>query len=61
MCDRHELAKVTLKSSFLPEESERRISRGYCRDIGPKGPLSICILGLWHKPRTRSRLRRKNL
>ena len=30
MRDGHGLAKMTSKSSFLPEELERRISRGYC-------------------------------
>ena len=46
ICDGHRLAKVTLKSSFLPKEPERRISRGYCRGIGPKSSLSMYILGL---------------
>ena len=43
MYDEHGLAKVTLKSSFLPKESERRILRGYCRSIGPKSSLFIYI------------------
>ena len=45
MYDEHGLAKATLKSSFLPKEPERRISRGYCRDIGPGSSLSMNILG----------------
>ena len=31
----YEVTVVTLKSSFLPEEPERRISRGYCRGVRP--------------------------
>ena len=58
MYDEHRLAKVTLKSSFLPKEPERRISRGYCRDIGPRSSLSMYILGLRPKPRTMGCLRR---
>ena len=50
---------MTLKSSFLPEESERRILKDYCRDIRPRSSLSICILGLWPKPRTRVCPRRR--
>ena len=34
MCDGHRLARVTSRSFFLAEELERRIPRGYCRDIG---------------------------
>ena len=37
-CKEHKAIAVTSKSSFLPEESERRISRGYCRGIGPRSP-----------------------
>ena len=51
MCDGHELAKVTSKSSFLPKEPERRISMGYCRGIGPRSSVSMFILGLRPKPR----------
>ena len=58
MCDDHELAKVTSKSSFLPDEPERRISRGYCRAIGPKSSLSMYILGLRLKPRISGCLKR---
>ena len=54
MCDGHGLAKVTLKSSFLPDEPERRILRG----IGPRSSLSMFILGLRPKSRIRSRSRR---
>ena len=46
MCDGHELAKVTSKSSFLPKEPERRILMGYCRGIGPRSSVSMFILGL---------------
>ena len=52
-CDRLRATTMKSKSSFLPEESERRISRGYCRDIGPESSLSMYILGLRPKPRTR--------
>ena len=45
MRDRHGLTMVALKSSFLAKEPERRISRGYCRDIGSRTSLSIYILG----------------
>ena len=37
-CKEHKAIAVTSKSSFLPEESERRISRGYYRGIGPRNP-----------------------
>ena len=36
---------MTSKSSFLLDKPERRISRGYCRGIGPKGSLPIYIFG----------------
>ena len=36
---------MTSKSSFLPEEPERRISRGYCRGVGPGSSLSILYIG----------------
>ena len=42
MGDEHGLAKVTSKSSFLPEEPEKRILRGYCRGIGPEAHY-LCI------------------
>ena len=61
MCDGHRLARVTSKSFFLAEEPERRISRGYCRDIRPRSSLSIYILGMWPKPRTSGCPRRRNL
>ena len=32
---RYEVTIVTLKSSFLLEEPERRILRGYCRGVRP--------------------------
>ena len=56
--DKHRLAKVISKSSFLPKEPERRISRDYCRGIGPRSSLSMYILDLGPKPRTRGRLRK---
>ena len=34
MCDEHGLARVTSKSSFLAEELERRILKGYCGVLG---------------------------
>ena len=49
------------KSSFLPEKSERRISRGYCRALRPWGSLSTRILGKWPKLRTRTYSRRRSL
>ena len=52
-CDGLRATTVISKSSFLPKESERRISRGYCRDIGPRSSLSMYILGLRPKLRTR--------
>ena len=52
MCDEHGLARVMSRSSFLPEELERRISRGYCRGIGPKSSLSTYILDLGPNMRT---------
>ena len=31
---------------FFPEETEKRILRGYCRVLGPRSALSIHMLGL---------------
>ena len=31
----HEVDVEISKSSFLPKEPERRISRGYCKALGP--------------------------
>ena len=45
---------VTSKSFFLPEDSERRISRGYCRGLGLQGPLFGYMMDLKPKPRTNS-------
>lgn len=59
-CKEHRATTVTSKSSFLPEELERRISKGYCRGIGPKSSLSMYIMGLRPKQRTRGRPRRVN-
>ena len=36
MYDKNGVLGVVSKSSFLPKEQNRRISRGYCRVIGPK-------------------------
>ena len=36
MYDEHGLTKVKSKSSFLPEELERIILRGYCRGDRPR-------------------------
>ena len=47
----HSVSIVTSKSSFLLEEPERRISKGYCRDIRPRSPLSMYTLGLRPNPR----------
>ena len=33
---------VTSKSSFLLEGPERRISRGYCRDVKPSD-IYVCV------------------
>jgi len=51
MYDEHGLAKMTSKSSFLPEELERRILRGYCRGTGPRSSFSMYILSLRPKLR----------
>ena len=61
MCDRHAQAKVTSKSSFLAEEPQRRISKGYCRDIRPRSSLFVCILGLWPDLRMRVCSRKRYL
>ena len=42
MYDEHGVTIVTSKSSFLLEELERRISRGYCRADRPKSTY-LCI------------------
>ena len=60
-CDGLITTIVILKSSFLPEEPERRILRDYCRGIGPKGSLSLFILGLRSKPRIIGRPRMVNV
>ena len=60
-CKEHKATTVTSKSSFLLEEPERRISRGYCRDVGPRSSLSVYILGPWPKLRTRGYPKRINL
>ena len=57
-CKKHKATAVTSKSFFLPEEPKRRISRGYCRGIGPKNSLSMHIIGLGPKLRTIGRPRR---
>ena len=57
-CDGLRATTMVSKSSFLPEEPERRISRGYCRGIRFRSSLSMYILGLRPKPRTRGRPRR---
>ena len=57
-CDELRAIMVISKSSFIPKEPERRISKGYCRGIGPGNSLSMYILGLRRKPRTRGRPRR---
>ena len=57
-CDGLRATIVISKPSFLLEEPERRISRGYCRGIGPKSSLSMYILGLKSKPRTRGHPRK---
>ena len=51
----------TSRSFFLSEELERRISKGYCRALGPRGSLSTRILGAWPKPRTMICPRRRSL
>ena len=51
-CREHRATIVTSKSSFLPEELERRISRGYCRGIGPRSPLFRYIMDQRPKLRT---------
>ena len=57
-CNEQAISVVTSKSSFLPEEPKRRISRGYYRDIGPRSSLSMYILGLGPNLRMKSCLRR---
>ena len=50
-CREHRATTVTSKSSFLPEEPKRRISRGYCRGMVPKSSLFMYIMGLRPKQR----------
>ena len=50
----HRTTVVTSKSSFLPEDLERRISRGYCRGLGLRGPLFGYMMDLKPKLRTNS-------
>ena len=35
MYGKNRVVVTILKSSFLPEEQKKRISRGYCRDVKP--------------------------
>ena len=58
MCDEHGPVGVISKSSFRVKETERRISRGYCRGIGPRGSLPMYVLGPKRMPRTVARPRR---
>ena len=56
--DKSRVIVVISKSSFLPEEQERRISRGYCRYDRPNNLyLYIYMLGQGPNPRTSSNLR----
>ena len=52
-CKERKATMVTSKSFFLPEEPERKTSRGYGRGIGPRNSLFMYIMGLGPKPRTR--------
>ena len=52
-CREHMATAVMSRSSFLPEEPERRILRGYCRGIGPRNPLFRYIMDLRPKPGTK--------
>ena len=51
MCDEHGVTIMTLKCSFLFEEPERRILRGYCRVISLGMHIHIYILGQGPNPR----------
>ena len=51
-CREHRATTVTSRSSFLLEEPERKIPRGYCRGIGPWSPLFRYIMDLEPRPRT---------
>ena len=42
MCDKSRVIVVMSKSSFLPEEQERRISKSYCRYDRPSS-IYLCI------------------
>ena len=50
----HRTIVVTSKSSLLPEDSKRRISRDYCRGLGLRGPSFGYMMDLKPKPRTNS-------
>ena len=57
MYDKSRVIIVISKSSFLPEEQERRISRGYCRNDRPSSMhiyIYIYILRRGLNPRTSS-------
>ena len=60
-CDELKAIIVISRSSFLPEEPKRRISRGYCRDIGPRSTLPMYVLGLKPEPRTKTVRERINV
>ena len=51
MYNAHRLTRLTLRSSFLPEEPKRGIPRGYCRDSRLRNSLSMYTLGLGPNPR----------
>ena len=55
----HRAGIMTSRSSFLPKEPERRISRGYCRDVGPGSPSFVYTLVLRPNPRIRGRPRKE--
>ena len=58
MCDKSMVIVVISKSSFLPKEQERRISKGYCRNDRPSSIyIYIYILDRGPNPRTSSGLR----
>ena len=52
-CKEHRATTMASKSSFLLEDLERRILRGYYRGIRPQSPLFMYKMDLRPKPKTK--------
>ena len=55
------IKKMGLRAIASVDAKLCKIEKGACRDVGPRSSLSVYILGLWPKPRTRGCSKRINL